>query len=117
MKQNCSIGSLAQALNVHHRTLRIYDKQGILTPTRKKGGRYYTLNDFDKAKFIQFLTKNLALNLVGVKIILAMVEKKNIGFKNSIDYVNELANAININDEIQKNNIAKTSKRGRKKLK
>ncbi len=54
---------------------------------------------------------------MGVKIILAMVEKKNIGFKNSIDYVNELANAININDEIQKNNIAKTSKRGRKKLK
>ena len=69
------IGSVAQSLGVHQRTLRIYDQEGILSPQRSaKNRRYYSFDDFEKAKLILFLTRNLALNLSGVKIILAMLE-------------------------------------------
>ena len=82
------IGAIAQSLNVHQRTLRIYDKEGILSPTRTdKNRRYYSLDDLEKAKLILFLTRNLALNLAGVKIILALVEELKIPAEESLDFV------------------------------
>ena len=73
------ISSIATALNVHQRTLRIYDKEGILSPNRsQKNRRNYSLDDLEKARLVLFLTRNLALNLSGVKIILAMLEENKI---------------------------------------
>ena len=52
------ISSIAQALNIHQRTLRIYDKEGILSPKRTdKNRRNYSIDDLEKAKLILFLTK------------------------------------------------------------
>ena len=60
------ISAIAKALDVHQRTLRIYDKEGILCPNRsQKNRRNYSLNDLERAKLILFLTRNLALNLSG----------------------------------------------------
>ncbi|MBQ2983239.1 MAG: MerR family transcriptional regulator [Candidatus Gastranaerophilales bacterium] len=110
------IGAIAQSLGVHQRTLRIYDKEGILSPKRTEGNRrYYSLDDFEKAKAIQFLTKNLALNLSGVKLILAFLEKLKIKPEDYIEYIEKIAKSANINLEMQKLNIEKTSKRGRPK--
>ncbi len=109
------ISSIAQTLNVHQRTLRIYDKEGILSPTRTdKNRRNYSLDDLEKAKLILFLTRNLAMNLSGVKMIFAMLEENKIEPKNYMTYVSKVAKRANINTEIQKDNIEKTSKRGRK---
>lgn len=73
------ISNMSQIINVHQRTLRIYDKEGVLVPKRTyKNRRYYTLSDIQKGKFIQFLTRNLSLNITAVKIILALLEKNNI---------------------------------------
>ncbi len=109
------ISSVAQALNVHQRTLRIYDKEGILSPQRTdKNRRNYSLDDLEKAKLILFLTRNLALNLSGVKIILKILEENKIKPKNYIEYIDKIAKLANIDTNTQENNIQKTSKRGRK---
>ena len=70
-----SIGKVASALNVHQRTLRIYDEQNLLVAKRsKQNRRLYSLNDIERGKLIQFLTRNLAINLAGVRIILKLLE-------------------------------------------
>ena len=109
------ISSIASTLNVHQRTLRIYDAEGILSPSRtEKNRRSYSLDDLEKAKLILFLTRNLALNLSGVKIILAMLEKANVPPKEYLTYVQTIANQAGIDIKEQENNLEKTSKRGRK---
>ena len=109
------ISAIAKALDVHQRTLRIYDKEGILCPNRsQKNRRNYSLNDLERAKLILFLTRNLALNLSGVKIILALLEDKKIAPIEYIDYINKIAKKANIDTKEQETNIEKTSKRGRK---
>ena len=112
------IGSIAAAVNVNQRTLRIYDKEGILTPKRTdKNRRYYTLEDLEKAKVILFLTRNLLLNLAGVKMILAVLEKENIKTEDYLDYVKNIASRANITNKVQQSNLTKTSKRGRPSVK
>ena len=109
------ISSIASALNVHQRTLRIYDNEGILSPKRTdKNRRNYSLDDLEKAKLILFLTRNLALNLAGVKIIFAMLEKNKVKPSDYLSYIEKIAKEAGIDTEKQENNIEKTSKRGRK---
>ena len=111
-----STGSLAQVLKVHQRTLRIYDKQGILTPSRTAGDRRsYTLSDLEKAKFVLFLSHNLGINLAGIKFILAILEKDKIKPEYYFKYLNDIADDLKINANIQNDNILKNSKRGRPK--
>jgi len=74
-----SIGVLADMLNIHPRTLRIYDKEKLLCPKRtNKNRRLYSNNDYIKAKVILFLTRNLAINLAGVKMILELTNEKDL---------------------------------------
>lgn len=109
------IGAIAKSLGVHPRTLRIYDQQNILTPQRSDGDRrLYSFNDVEKAKLILFLTRNLALNLSGVKIIIAMLEKNKVKPKDYMSYIEKIAKSANIDTTIQQINITKTSRRGRK---
>lgn len=109
------ISSIASALNVHQRTLRIYDTEGILCPKRTdKNRRNYSLDDLEKAKLILFLTRNLALNLAGVKIILAMLEKNKIQPSQYIEYIEKIAKQAGIDTKAQKDNIEKSAKKGRK---
>lgn len=109
------ISSIAAALNVHQRTLRIYDNEGILSPKRTdKNRRNYSLDDLEKAKLILFLTRNLALNLAGVKIILAMFEKFKVKPSEYMSCIEKIASQAGIDTKVQEDNIQKTSKRGRK---
>ncbi len=113
-KIGIAISSLADALGVHQRTLRIYDREGILTPIRTdKNRRYYRLCDIERAQIIVFLTRNLLLNLSGVKMILAILD--DINAEHPLEYLEKIAKNAKINTQIQKNNLIKNSKRGRKK--
>ncbi|MBR5304552.1 MAG: MerR family transcriptional regulator [Candidatus Gastranaerophilales bacterium] len=106
------ISVLSNLLNVHQRSLRIYDELGILSPKRNnKNRRMYSQNDLEKAKLILYLTRNLALNMMGVRLILAMIENKEIEPKDYISFVKTLVEKININEE---DNVIKTARRGRK---
>jgi len=108
------IGSMAQILDVHERTLRIYDKEGILCPKRtSKNRRSYNLADLEKAKIISFLTRNLALNLSGVRIVLALMEEAGIEQSKQLEYIESIAKKANFTKKEQEENIAKNTNKGR----
>jgi len=113
-----SIGALSQALGIHQRTLRIYDKQGILTPSRTPGDRRsYAISDLERAKFILFLSRNLGINLAGIKFVIAVFDEYKIKPENYFKHTDSIIKKLNITTSEQQNNILKNSKRGRPKIK
>ena len=102
-------------LEVHQRTLRIYDEEGLLVPKRtSKNRRLYSLADVEKGKFIQYLTRDLGINLAGVRIIMNLLEQLKIAPANYVPYIQKVAVSLNISMEEQALNREKLMKRGRK---
>lgn len=106
------ISVLSNLLEVHQRTLRIYDDEKLLVPSRTlKNRRLYSKNDIEKAKLILHLTRNLALNLAGVKTILGILKETKVKPKNYMELINKISIENNFNEH---ENIKKYAKRGRK---
>ena len=75
-KSGYLISSVADLYNVHPQTLRMYERQGLLKPSRSDGNtRLYTDDDLRKLEIILTLTRELGVNLAGVEVILHMREK------------------------------------------
>ena len=71
-----SIGIISEMLEVHQRTLRIYDDANLLVPQRtSKNRRLYSMEDVERGKFIQYLTRELGINLAGVRIIFNLLDQ------------------------------------------
>ena len=65
------ISNVAQMLNIHPQTLRQYEREGLIIPSRTNGKiRLYSQVDIDKFKYILQLTRVLGINIAGVKMIL-----------------------------------------------
>src|SRR5216683_6811296 len=70
------ISSVAEQYGVHPQTLRLYEREGLLKPSRSDGNtRLYTDDDLERLEVILHLTRDLGVNLAGVEIILNMREK------------------------------------------
>jgi MerR family transcriptional regulator/heat shock protein HspR len=70
------ISSVAEQYGVHPQTLRLYEREGLLKPSRSDGNtRLYTEDDLERLEVILHLTRDLGVNLAGVEIILNMREK------------------------------------------
>jgi len=70
------ISSVAEQYEVHPQTLRLYEREGLLKPSRSEGNtRLYTDGDLERLEMILKLTRDLGVNLAGVEIILNMREK------------------------------------------
>ena len=70
------ISSVAELYQIHPQTLRMYERQGLLKPSRSDGNtRLYTDDDIQKLEVILTLTRELGVNLAGVEVILNMREK------------------------------------------
>jgi MerR family transcriptional regulator/heat shock protein HspR len=70
------ISSVAETYQIHPQTLRLYERQGLLKPSRSVGNtRLYTDSDLDRLEVILTLTRELGVNLAGVEVILNMREK------------------------------------------
>ena len=70
------ISAVAERYQVHPQTLRLYEREGLLKPSRSEGNtRLYTDDDLDRLEVILQLTRELGVNLAGVEIILNMREK------------------------------------------
>lgn len=109
------ISVIAGILKVHQRTLRIYDDMGLLSPSRSaKNRRVYSFNDIERGKIIQYLTRELGINLAGVKIIFHLLEQQKVETSNILSFIQKVAESVNITQEIQEENKIKLSKRGRK---
>jgi MerR family transcriptional regulator/heat shock protein HspR len=67
------ISSVAEQYAVHPQTLRLYEREGLLKPSRSDGNtRLYTDEDLERLEVILHLTRDLGVNLAGVEIILNM---------------------------------------------
>ncbi len=70
------ISVVAKILDIHPQTLRQYEKEGLIEPSRTDGKmRLYSQRDMDKIKTILKLTRDLGVNLAGVDIILRLKER------------------------------------------
>jgi len=112
------ISVVADILKIHQRTLRIYDDESILVPSRSpKNRRLYSFNDIERGKFVQYLTRELGINLAGIKIIFHLLEQQKIAPAKYLEHIQKVAEELNITLEIQEENRTKLSRRGRKSSK
>ena len=67
------ISAVAQKYHIHPQTLRLYEREGLLKPSRTEGNtRLYSEEDLEQLETILSLTRDLGVNLAGVEIILKM---------------------------------------------
>ena len=71
-----AISVAARMLGVHAQTLRAYERQGLIVPSRTKGRiRLYSLDDIRRAQQVRRLIEDLGVNLAGVEVILHLTER------------------------------------------
>jgi MerR family transcriptional regulator/heat shock protein HspR len=93
------ISAVSQRYGIHPQTLRLYEREGLLKPSRTEGNtRLYSDEDLEQLETILALTRDLGVNLAGVEIILNM-RRKIEGMQSEVnefmDYVKrELARGI-----------------------
>lgn len=70
------ISVVAEMYEIHPQTLRLYEREGLLKPSRSEGNtRLYTEEDLKRLEFILSLARDLGVNIAGIGIILDMREK------------------------------------------
>lgn len=70
------ISAVAEKYGIHPQTLRMYEREGLIKPSRSEGNtRLYTEEDLERLEVVLELTRELGVNLAGVEIILNMREK------------------------------------------
>jgi len=70
------ISAVAEMYGIHPQTLRLYEREGLLKPSRTEGNtRLYTDEDLQRLEFILTLARDLAVNISGIAIILQMRER------------------------------------------
>ncbi len=85
------ISAVAEMYEIHPQTLRLYEREGLLKPSRTEGNtRLYTDEDLERLEFILNLARELGVNISGIAIILQMrerMEEMNRQMQNFVDYV------------------------------
>lgn len=75
-KAGYMISAVAELYHLHPQTLRLYERVGLLKPSRSQGNtRLYTDTDLERLEVILNLTRELGVNLAGIEIILNMRDK------------------------------------------
>jgi MerR family transcriptional regulator/heat shock protein HspR len=85
------ISAVAEMYEIHPQTLRLYEREGLLAPSRSEGNtRLYTDEDLERLEFILNLARDLGVNIAGIGIILQMrerMEEMNRQMQGFVDYV------------------------------
>jgi MerR family transcriptional regulator, heat shock protein HspR len=85
------ISSVAEMYEIHPQTLRLYEREGLLKPSRTDGNtRLYTDEDLERLEFILNLARDLGVNIAGIAIILQMrerMEEMNRQMQSFVEYV------------------------------
>lgn len=93
-----TISVVAEQFDIHPQTLRLYEREGLLKPSRTDGNtRMYTDSDMERLEVILSLTRDLGVNLAGVEIILNMrvkMEEMQVQMRQFVGYVNENLGSI-----------------------
>jgi MerR family transcriptional regulator/heat shock protein HspR len=85
------ISAVAEMYEIHPQTLRLYEREGLLKPSRSEGNtRYYTEEDLERLEFILNLARDLGVNIAGIAIVLQMrerMEEMNRQMQSFVEYV------------------------------
>jgi len=85
------ISAVAEMYEIHPQTLRLYEREGLLKPSRTEGNtRLYTDEDLERLEFILNLARDLGVNIAGIAIVLQMrerMEEMNRQMQGFVDYV------------------------------
>jgi len=105
------ISIVAKMLNIHPQTLRQYERDGLIKPSRTKGRmRLYSQRDIDKMKVILRLTRDLGVNLAGIDIILRLKEQIE-ELEAEVERLREELNSVNRHGIVSKNKAIVTKSR------
>ena len=104
------ISSVAEQYEIHPQTQRMYEREGLLKPSRSDGNtRHYTDEDLERLEVILKLTRDFGVNLAGVAIILDMREKMSAmqqHFEQFVTQLNvELRDRVPANDAASRNSL------------
>ena len=85
------ISAVAEMYEIHPQTLRLYEREGLLRPSRSDGNtRLYTDEDLERLEFILSLARDMGVNMAGIAIVLQMrerIEEMNRQMQGFVDYV------------------------------
>lgn len=103
------ISAVAEQYQIHPQTLRLYEREGLLTPSRSEGNtRLYTDDDLERLEVILKLTRELGVNLAGVEIILNMREKMSAMQQQIEEFVAQLNTEITRHSHIPEDDYRKS---------
>jgi len=88
------ISVVSRMLSVHPQTLRLYEREGLITPYRTKRSRLYSEEDVEKLAMILRLTRELGVNRSGVDIILRLRHRLEVFQKEMEEMMNFLEEDI-----------------------
>ena len=93
-----TISVVAEQYDIHPQTLRMYEREGLLKPSRTEGNtRMFTDTDMERLEVILSLTRDLGVNLAGVEIILNMrikMEEMHGQMQEFVAYINDNLGAV-----------------------
>ncbi|HXE75067.1 MAG TPA: helix-turn-helix transcriptional regulator [Candidatus Xenobia bacterium] len=93
MRVGYMISAVAEKYGLHPQTLRLYEREGLLTPSRSDGNtRFYTEADLKRLEVILSLTRDLGVNLAGVQVVLNMrerIEELQTEVRQFVEFVNQ----------------------------
>jgi MerR family transcriptional regulator/heat shock protein HspR len=103
------ISVVASILDIHPQTLRQYEKEGLIEPSRTQGRmRLYSQRDIDQIKLVLQLTRKMGINLAGVDVILKL-KKQMDDMTEEIDALREELSKVNRNGLVPKHKSVVTT--------
>ena len=89
------ISSVAEMYDIHPQTLRLYEREGLLKPSRTEGNtRLYTDEDIERLELILSLARDLGVNISGIAIIIQMRERMEEMQRQMSEFVNYVRNEV-----------------------
>ncbi len=89
------ISAVAEMYGIHPQTLRLYEREGLLKPSRTEGNtRLYTDEDLQRLEFILSLARDLGVNISGIAIILQMRERMEEMQRQMAEFINYVRNEV-----------------------
>ena len=105
------ISVVATMLDIHPQTLRQYEREGLVEPSRTQGRmRLYSQRDIERMKLILRLTRQMGVNLAGVDIVLKLKEQID-DMQTEIEQLKEILSKVNRNGSVHSSKalVAKSS--------
>jgi MerR family transcriptional regulator/heat shock protein HspR len=110
------ISAVAEMYEIHPQTLRLYEREGLLRPSRSDGNtRLYTDEDLERLEFILSLARDMGVNMAGIAVVLQMrerMEEMNRQMQGFVDFV-RTEMLMRMQDQEQKAGLVPFRRKGR----